>query len=282
MKITFWGTRGSISVPGKDTILYGGNTTCLEVQFENGESVILDAGTGIRRLGEAFMPRKGAGPVVLLITHVHWDHIIGFPFFATKLQPDTELLVDGHPNAMMGLQHTFDNPMGGGYFPVDIEDLRIHIKHGNTIIRHPLELNNAIVDVIPIRHPQGGLGFRLRESGRTVVFITDNELGDQSNLDDYVTFCKGADILIHDAQYSPEEIHSHKGWGHSDYETALQLARRAEVGRLVLFHHDPSRTDIELKAFELLCRDLVRKREWDVRVEAAREGAVINVGMDEP
>ncbi len=282
MEITFWGTRGSIAVPGKHTILYGGNTTCLEVELEKGETVIIDAGTGIRSLGEAFTARKGAAPDLLLITHVHWDHILGFPFFATALRPGTELLVDGHPNAMMGLQHTFDNPMGGGYFPVNIEDLEIHIKQINTIATRTLELGDTVIDGIPIRHPQGGLGFRLREAAGDVVFITDNELGGTEALEDYVRFCKGADVLIHDAQYAPEELPAHQGWGHSDYVTALELAQRAEVDRLVLFHHDPSRTDAELKAFELLCRDLVRKRGWDVKVEAAQEGGVVRVGVKEP
>lgn len=269
-------------MPGRDTTLYGGNTTCLEVRFESGQTVIIDAGTGIRRLGEGLQERNGMGPAALLITHVHWDHIIGFPFFATGLKPGTELLVDGHPNAMMGLQHTLDNPMGGGYFPVDIEDLEIHIKHLNRIARQPLELDGAIVDGIPLRHPQGGLGFRLREGGRTLVFITDNELADEEALEEYASFCAGADILIHDAQYAPEEMPARRGWGHSDYEAALEVARRAGVGRLMLFHHDPARTDAELKAFELLCRDLAEKRKWDVTVEAAREDAEIHLGGDSP
>ncbi len=282
MKITFWGTRGSIAAPGKDTALYGGNTTCLEVLFESGERVIIDAGTGIRRLGEDLKTRNGKGPELLLITHVHWDHIIGFPFFATVLKPGMELLVDGHPNAMMGLQHTFDNPMGGGYFPVAIEDLQIGIRPLNRVIRRPLELNGVAVEGIPLRHPQGGLGFRFQEGETALAFLTDNELSDEETVKDYVDFCRGVDLLIHDAQYAPEEMPGRRGWGHSDYETALELARRAEVKRLLLFHHDPARTDAEVKAFEILCRDLVQKRGWDLTVEAAREDDVIHLGCEKP
>jgi phosphoribosyl 1,2-cyclic phosphodiesterase len=282
MKIRFWGTRGSIAVPGRDTTLYGGNTTCLEVRFESGQTVIIDAGTGIRRLGDALRNRSGVDLAALLITHVHWDHIIGFPFFATVLEPGTELLVDGHPNAVMGLRHTLDNPMGGGYFPVDIEDLKIRIKQVNRIAERPLELNGASVESIPLRHPQGGLGFRLREADRSLAFITDNELADEEAIEDYVSFCAGVDVLIHDAQYAPEEMPAHREWGHSDYEAAMELARRAEVGRLVLFHHDPGRTDAEIKAFELLCRDRVEKRRWNVTVEAAREDSEIQLGGDAP
>jgi len=282
MKITFWGTRGSIPVPGRDTTLYGGNTTCVEVRLAGGETVIIDAGTGIRRLGEVLRSRNGMGPIYLLMTHVHWDHIIGFPFFAPGLPAGTELLVDGHPNAMMGLQHTFDNPMGGGYFPIKIEELDLRIRFLNAVGRRPLELGGGKVDSIPLRHPQGGLGFRIREGDRTLAFITDNELEDGEALEDYVDFCRGADVLIHDAQYAPEEMDAHRGWGHSDYEMALELARRAETPRLILFHHDPSRTDAELKAFELLCRDLASKKSSPMQIEAAREDSEIHLGGDSP
>ncbi len=277
MKITFWGTRGSIAVPGRDTTLYGGNTTCLEVLLENGKTLIIDAGTGIRRLGGVLEGRDSESPLYLLMTHVHWDHIIGFPFFATGLQKGTELLVDGHSNAMMGLHHTFDNPMGGGYFPVSIEDLDIKISYLNVLEHRPLELEDVYVESIPLRHPQGAMGFRIREGDRTMVFITDNELCDEESFRGFEGFCRGADLLIHDAQYSPDEMPSHRGWGHSDYRSALELARRAEAGRLVLFHHDPARTDAEIKAFEVLCRDISRKREWKLSVEAAREDTVIQL-----
>ncbi len=277
MKITFWGTRGSIAVPGRDTTLYGGNTTCLEVELENGKVLIIDAGTGIRRLGGVLEGKNGGDPLYLLMTHVHWDHIIGFPFFATTLQKGAKLLVDGHANAMMGLHHTFDNPMGGGYFPVSIEDLDIEISYLNTLADRPLEVEGACVESIPLRHPQGGVGFSIREGDRTMVFITDNELDDDEAFRQYENFCRGADLLIHDAQYSPDEMSSRRGWGHSDYRSALELARRAEASRLVLFHHDPARTDAELKGFEVLCRDISRKREWGVEVEAAREDTVIQL-----
>lgn len=275
MKITFWGTRGSIAVPGPDTTLFGGNTTCLEIALENGKTVIIDAGTGIRRLGEVLRKRNGRSPLYLLMTHVHWDHIIGFPFFATALQKGTELLVDGHPNAMMGLQHTFDNPMGRGYFPVNIKDLSIEFSCLDTLATRPLDLDGASVESIPLMHPQGSMGFRIREGGKSMVFFTDNELGDKELFKRLEGFCKGADLLIHDAQYSPDEISSRRGWGHSDYESALELAARAEAQRLILFHHDPSRTDSQLLEFESRCRGMSSELKCGTVVEAAREDAVI-------
>lgn len=262
-------------MPGRDTALYGGNTTCLELALDSGETVIIDAGTGIRRLGESLMARNGHKNIHLLVTHVHWDHIIGFPFFAPGLPADTELLIDGHPNCMTGLKHTFDTPMGGGFFPMKVEDLKTRMTFLDTVVKHELELEGMTVDSIPLRHPQGSLGFRFREGGRTLVFITDNELPDKSAVKEYVKFCSGADVLIHDAQYTPEEIGGRRGWGHSDYEKALDLASRAGVGMLILFHHDPCHSDVDVKAVEILCRDIVEKRGWNIPVKAAREDDVL-------
>jgi phosphoribosyl 1,2-cyclic phosphodiesterase len=277
MKITFRGTRGSIAVPGRDTTLYGGNTTCLEIVLETGTTLIIDAGTGIRRVGRMLAERNGSGPVYLLMTHVHWDHIIGFPFFATGLQKGAEVMVDGHPNAVAGLRHTFGNAMGGGFFPVKIEDLDIKISWLGALASGPLEMEGASVCSVPLRHPQGGMGFRIREGDRTVVFITDNELDDEESFRQYADFSAGADLLIHDAQYSPDEMPRRRGWGHSDYGSALELAARAEARRLVLFHHDPSRTDAETMGFEVICRDMARKRNLGLAVEAAREDTVIRL-----
>jgi phosphoribosyl 1,2-cyclic phosphodiesterase len=275
MKVTFWGTRGSIAVPGRDTALYGGNTTCLELAPDSGEIVIIDAGTGIRRLGQSLLDRNGHKNIHLLVTHVHWDHIIGFPFFAPVLPSGTELLIDGHPNCMTGLKHTFDTPMGGGFFPMKLDDLKARMTFLDTVGRNELKLGGITIDSIPLRHPQGSLGFRFREGDKTLVFITDNELPDKKAVDEYVRFCKNADVLIHDAQYTPEEIGTRRGWGHSDYEKALELASRAGVGKLILFHHDPGHSDVDVKATEVLCRDIADKRRWDIPVKAAREDDVL-------
>ncbi|MEJ2025166.1 MAG: MBL fold metallo-hydrolase, partial [Deltaproteobacteria bacterium] len=122
MKIKFWGTRGSIAAPGKDTALYGGNTTCLELTLESGRTVIVDAGTGIRRLGEQLQALEGPVDIHLLITHIHWDHVLGFPFFGPIYDPATNIVLDGYPTCMKGLRYTFDNKMGDGFFPVRFDD----------------------------------------------------------------------------------------------------------------------------------------------------------------
>ncbi len=277
MKMTFWGTRGSIAVPGRDTVIYGGNTTCVEVVLDSGPRIIIDAGTGIRRLGEALRSDPTTRPLYLLMTHVHWDHILGFPFFVPLLPPGTELRIDGHPNCMTGLRHTFATPMGGGFFPVRLEDIRAHLTCLDKVAAGRVEIGDAEVESVPLQHPQGGLGFRIREQGRTLAFVTDNELDSEEAVDRYSDFCKGADVLVHDAQYFPEEIGLRRGWGHSDYERVLELGSRAGVERLYLFHHDPAHSDHEIKAAEVLCRDLIRKRGLRMDLAAAREDDSIQI-----
>ena len=144
-----------------------------------------------------------------------------------------------------------------------------------------LEIDGTTIETIPLQHPQGGVGFKFREGNKTFVFITDNELRDDawvgSSPDEYVQFCKGADILVHDAQYTTQEIKTRRGWGHSDYQTAFEMAYKADVKRLILFHHDPSRTDPEVKAIEVLCKDLAKKRDSTMIIEAAKEGSEIEL-----
>ncbi|MBW1924541.1 MAG: MBL fold metallo-hydrolase [Deltaproteobacteria bacterium] len=277
MKIKFWGTRGSIAVPGKDTTIYGGNTTCLEITLASERKVIVDAGTGIRALGDVLTSEREVVDLHLLITHIHWDHVLGFPFFAPIYNPSTRIIIDGFPTCMKGLRYTFDNKMGDGFFPIQFDDLRARIKYLDRINRGPLDLDGVLVDTIPLQHPQGGFGFRFREGEKTFIFLTDNELRDDAwtgrSPQDYAEFCRDADILVHDAQYTPEEIADRRGWGHSDYLSVVRLALEANVKRLILFHHDPSRKDVQVMAMKVLCDDFVRKEGATLVVEAAMENS---------
>lgn len=281
MKVKFWGTRGSIAVPGKDTTVYGGNTTCLELTLESGKTVIVDAGTGIRPLGNSLSAAGEALDVHLLITHIHWDHILGFPFFAPIYKRENRISIDGYPTCMKGLRYTFNNKMGDGFFPVTFDALKAEVSFLEKLGKGPLEIDGVIIDSVPLHHPQGGFGFRFREGRKTLVFITDNELRKDAwegrSPDDYVRFCEGADILIHDSQYTPQEIPERRDWGHSDYASAFDLAHRAGVNRLILFHHDPSRTDPEVTAIKLLCENLAGKKNSKTRVEAAKENSELEL-----
>jgi phosphoribosyl 1,2-cyclic phosphodiesterase len=206
MRVTFWGTRGSIAVPGRDTALYGGNTTCLEVDLQSGSKVIIDAGTGIRALGERLAATEKRTDIHLLITHIHWDHILGFPFFAPIHEPSSRILIDGFHTCMKGLRYMFDNKMVDGFFPIQFDALKAEIRYLDRLSKGSLEIDDTVIDRIPLQHPQGGFGFRFREGKRSLVFVTDNELRTDaragSTPEEYAAFCRDADILIHDAQYS--------------------------------------------------------------------------------
>ncbi|MCP4681092.1 MAG: MBL fold metallo-hydrolase [Desulfobacterales bacterium] len=276
MKVRFWGTRGSIPAPGKDTVIYGGNTTCVEITLESGARVIIDSGSGIRALGDR-LSAEGVRDIHLLMTHMHWDHLLGFPFFSPLYDPAAKIAVDGFPTCMKGLKVPFETNEGFGLFPVRFRDIKAEIRYIDRLHHGPLEIDNVIIDTIPLQHPQGGFGYRFREGKKTLVFITDNELTQEAQIErhsaDYVGFCKDVDILIHDAQYKPDEMKQHKGWGHSDYVSALNLALNAHAKRLILFHHDPSRKDQEVARFESHCRDIAKQRDAHIMVDAAMENS---------
>ncbi len=276
MRVKFWGTRGSIAVPGKDTIQYGGNTTCVEVTLESNRKIIIDAGTGIRALGEHLAAQDQPVNVDLLITHIHWDHVSGFPFFAPIHDERTKISVDGFPSCMKGLRIPFDNKMADGLFPVKFEDLKAEITHIDRLNKGPLQLDDAVVDTIALQHPQGGFGFRFREGEKVFVFLTDNELSENSTdgvpFEKYVAFCKYADLVVLDAQYSPEEMNERRGWGHSDYMTALHLAAKANAKQLAFFHHDYSKKDSQLASIVDDCREFAARESLKIVLDAAMEG----------
>ena len=281
MHIKFWGTRGSIPVPGKDTTIYGGNTTCLEITLESGRVIIIDSGTGIRPLGEQLIGDRAKVDIHLLITHIHWDHVWGFPFFDPVYEPTSKITIDGFPTCMKGLRATFDNRMGDGFFPIKFDDLKAEISYLDALNHGALKIDSVVIDSVPLQHPQGGFGFRFREGKKTLVFITDNELTEKAwagrHPNDFIEFCKDADILIHDAQYTPEEREKRGGWGHSDYVAALNLALESHVKRFVLFHHDPSRKDPEVVSFKNHCEDLANEKKVDIAIDAAKEGSELTL-----
>ncbi len=277
MEIRFWGTRGSIPSPGPNTLEFGGNTTCLEVVLHSGRRIVIDGGTGIRLLGESLKTSVATVRIHLLLTHNHWDHLIGLPFFFPIYREDSEIKVDGWPLAFQALKRVFDDHMGDGFFPVAFEQLKAHITFLNKIARHPIIIDDVQIDALPLNHPQGCLGFRFSEEGHTLVFITDNELGlnGGSRFPDFVKFAKGADLLIHDAQYLPEEMPAVRGWGHSTYEEAVRLAMEAEVKSLLLTHHDPSRKDVEVREIVSRARQFATASAGLLAIDAAREGDMI-------
>jgi phosphoribosyl 1,2-cyclic phosphodiesterase len=258
---------------------FGGNTTCVEVLLDSGRRIIIDAGTGIRVLGEQLKAGAAAVRMHLLLTHNHWDHLLGLPFFDPIYREDTEILIDGWPLAFQALTRVFDDHMGDGFFPVAFDQLKARISFINRLARGPLVLDDVLIEAMPVNHPQGCLGFRFREGSRTLVFITDNELGHDEGrrFRDFVRFAQDCDLLIHDAQYLPEEMPEHRGWGHSTYEEAVRLAVEAKAKRLVLTHHDPGRSDAGVKHILQKARKLVSGEQGAPQIDAAREGAVYSL-----
>ena len=276
MEIRFWGTRGSIPAPGPHTLEFGGNTTCVEVVLSSGRRLVIDGGTGFRPLGR-YLKEQG-NPVLLhlLLTHGHWDHLLGIPFFEPIYQKDTEIMVDGWVRAFQAMTRIFDDHMGNGFFPIAFDQLQAQVHFIPRLPYGPVELDGARISAINLNHPQGGLGFRLDEGDFSLTFITDNELGaDRGHrFPEFVQFCQGSDLLIHDAQYLPAELPQRQGWGHSSYEEAVKLAAAAGAGSLLLTHHDPSRTDAQVTEIIGRARDLAAGLNGRLEVDAAREGSV--------
>jgi len=272
MQIRFWGVRGSIASPGPETVRAGGNTSCVEVSFGD-TRIVLDAGTGMRRLGAALLP---AGPVeaTVLLSHLHWDHIQGIPFFTPMYVPSSKIhFVAGARTAP--LRDSLKLQMSAPNFPVAFEDVPAKLSFTELRERDHLVVADARVVAQKANHPDPVHAYRIERDGRSVVYATDTEhyaCVDQR----LVSLARDADVLIYDAQYLPEEYSgesgmSRVGWGHSTYEAGIALARAAGVKRLVLFHHDPTRTDDALDELE------ARARRAFPDALAAREGLVLEV-----
>ncbi|MCO6452514.1 MAG: MBL fold metallo-hydrolase [Caldilineales bacterium] len=243
MQVQFWGVRGTIPAPGPKTVRYGGNTTCVSIRFDDNKILILDAGTGIRELGKELL--KDDEEIFLLLTHYHWDHIQGFPVFGPIYQPGrrVHLLPGMNRSTVFGLLAQMD----GIHYPVTPEDLLSDTEFIASGSLDYLRKHGIYVERIETNHPGGSSGYRIERGGRVVVFLTDNELdppGERTTeYDAFVEFSRDADLLIHDAQYLPEDMPVKWGWGHSVIDHVRELARAANVKHVALTHHDPDRTD---------------------------------------
>ena len=245
MLIKIWGSRGSIPVSGKEYLKYGGDTTCVEIRAQSGDIIIVDAGTGIRRLGNQ-LAQEGRYNLNLIFTHAHWDHLMGFPFFKPLYFKKTNIKMHGCPFHSKFKETILPKVMAPPNFPVKYSDITAQVSYPEAC---PTTFDIGSITVIPIalNHPNGGCGYKFIEDDKTFVFLTDNELGfihpGGLPFEDYLDFCSKADLLIHDAEYTPEEYKTFIEWGHSDYTATLELAFNAAVKKLGLFHLNQERTD---------------------------------------
>ena len=298
MRVRFWGTRGSIATPGPGTVRFGGNTSCVQVTTSAGASFIFDCGTGVRALGASLMARA-AQPVAatILLSHTHWDHIQGFPFFAPLFIPGNRVTVCGPEGSGKSLREVLSGQMEFTYFPVEIDQLPAAIAFR--------ELGEGVHDFEGVRviaqflhHPAMTLGYRIEADGAAVVYLCDHEPFSEALWHDHPTasaaesivhegdrrharFMAGADLVIHDAQYTPEEYPSKKNWGHSTYEYAVDLAAAAGVRTLALTHHDPTHDDAFVAGIEARARAHALRHGYAVDVCCAFEGLELTLAARE-
>ena len=262
MIIRCWGSRGSIPVSGKQYSRYGGNTTCLEIRTNDDRILIVDAGSGIREAGNSLIA-EGRHDFTLLLTHAHWDHIMGFPFFKPIYSRKTKLNIWGFPFAQSSIKEMLSRVMAPPNFPVNFDAIHANISYQETRVES-YTLGSMSITPIALSHPNQGTGYKFEEDGKCFVFLTDNELGykHEGGLDfqDYLNFSRGADLLIHDAEYNEEEYKKTRSWGHSVYIDALNLALDAEVKKLGLFHHNQERLDTGINAIVKDCHKVIKKR----------------------
>jgi len=300
MKVRFWGVRGSIPTPGKTTVKYGGNTSCIEIRGDNDELIIIDAGSGIRPLGEFILEHdKHVRPlgIKIFLTHTHWDHIQGFPFFAPSYLEDTTIEFYGPVNFQDRLEDIVMGRLNYKYFPVKLSGIKakmIYYEMQETTIK----TGNFTISTMYMNHPVLDLGYRIEYNDKIVVTMYDTEpyrnvMAEGINIDDLDEFDKisfeegeeevkkqtakhkkfpvNADLLIYDSQYTKQEYEGKKGWGHSYIDYAIDTANEANVKRLALFHHDPLRNDKQVDEFQIYAQNYVSSGNRDMQVFCARE-----------
>jgi len=272
MHLRFWGVRGSTPTPTAQNLRYGGNTPCLELRTGGGHLFILDCGTGFRSLGQALEKEFGKKPIKarIFLTHYHWDHIQGIPFFTPLYHPRNQFLFHSYEFHEGSVQQALEEQMTDPYFPVDMSTMEAH-RHFFKIEQERIAYDDLVLRSTRLNHPQGCLGYRIECDGKVLVYATDNEPGDRAGDEAVRRLADGADTLIYDAQYTPEEMKRFRAWGHSSWKEGVRIATECKVKRLVLFHHDPDRDDKSVD------RILKRARDHFDDVVAAKEGLLLKI-----
>ena len=298
MRLKFWGTRGSIPTPGTQTVRYGGNTPCVELRLNDNKLIILDAGTGIRNLGDNLMEKGESINAYIFVSHPHWDHIQGFPFFKPAFVSGNHFTIVGGENSKVTLQKMIADQMNSVYFPIQLNELKATLDF-RRVAEETFEVFGAKVESTYVNHPTFAMAYRITQGGKSVVYISDNEPYDRRSAHEprrvekaivekysknpinpnkcVFDFVRNADVLIHDATYTPEEYVDRVGWGHSHYLFTLNVAAEGNVKRLILFHHDPSHNDDRVDDILKKCRNEIASRHYSFDCLAASEGLELEV-----
>ncbi|RME05196.1 MAG: STAS domain-containing protein [Planctomycetota bacterium] len=277
MKIKFWGARGSIATPEPENMHYGGNTSCVEIRTAAGEVLIIDAGTGIRKLGLSLLQdphfsRSKKGTIFL--SHFHWDHIQGFPFFVPAFIPGYHFKFYGQFKMGGRLEESLRGQMEHAYFPVRLSDMQSTLEF-HEILEETVYVGDTIVTSRYLNHPQGCFGYRIEDQDGIVVYCSDTEHFPNTLDKKVLELAEGADILIYDAQYTEEEYLSKVGWGHSTWNEGVKICREAGVKQLILFHHDPTHNDkfiakLEKEAQSEFPNTIAASRELELNLQNKR------------
>ena len=277
MIIRCWGSRGSIPVSGPEYLKYGGDTTCMEIRTQDDEIIIIDAGSGIRKLGNRLLSEH-RHHYNMIFTHAHWDHLLGFPFFRPIYVKNTSVNMYGCPFAQESIREMISAAMKPPYFPVNLDDIQATISyHG--ICEETFSIGSAVVIPMLLSHPNQGIGYKIVDGDKSFVFLTDNELTFKHpggrDYKDYVEFSADADLLIHDAEFTAEEYEKTRTWGHSVYTDALALAMEANVKQFGLFHLNQDRSDDEVDEMLQHCRAIIEGSKSSLECFAACQGVEI-------
>jgi phosphoribosyl 1,2-cyclic phosphodiesterase len=280
MKLTVWGARGSIPVSGPEYDRYGGDTTCVCLETNAGETVILDAGTGLRPLGNVLL-KEGKKTFHFVLSHAHWDHLLGFPFFKPLYRDGVTIHIHGCTYAQQSIRTFLSEVMQPPFFPVTLDDVHAELLFDNEC-RPEFSVASMCCESIPLSHPNNGYGFRFTEGEKSFAFFPDNELtyahSGGKTFGEYVSFVRGVDVLLHDAEYLPEEYEDFsRGWGHSVFSDTVKLAVDAEVKRLLMWHLNQDRVDDDVDMLIELAEHAASEAGRDDLCMMARTGLVLDV-----